>query len=77
MYNDTNFLNTDIITDLPDLFSGFFIDLRDISTETKIEMDKTGIVQLFENLLHGDPDSEKKLNQMIHPSTTAQYKKGL
>jgi putative protease len=77
MYNDTNFLNTDIITDLPDLFSGFFIDLRDIPTGTNIEMDKTGIVQLFENLLHGDTDSEKELNQMIHPSTNAQYKKGL
>jgi putative protease len=77
MYNDTNFLNTDIITELPDLFSGFFIDLRDISTDTNIERDKTGIVKLFENLLHGDPDSEKELNQMIHPSTNAQYKKGL
>jgi len=77
MYNDTNFLNTDILTDLPDLFSGFFIDLRDITTATKIEMDKTGIVKLFENLLHGDPDSEKELNQMIYPTTNAQYKKGL
>ncbi len=30
-------LNTDIVTDMPDLFSSFFIDLSDIKTETKIE----------------------------------------
>ncbi len=77
MYNNINFLNTDIITDLPDVFSGFFIDLRNIETETKIDMDKSGIVQVFENLLNGNPDSKKALKQMIHPSTNAQYKKGL
>ncbi len=77
MYNDANFLNTDIITDLPDTFSGFFIDLRDIKTETKIEMDKLQIIQLFENLLNGSPEPKKELSQMIHPSTNAQYAKGL
>lgn len=77
MYNNINFLNTDIITDLPDVFSGFFIDLRDIGTETKIDTDKSGIVRLFENFLNGNPDSKKALKQMIHPSTNAQYKKGL
>ncbi len=77
MYNNINFLNTDIITDLPDVFSGFFIDLRDIGTETTIDTDKSGIVQVFENLLNGNPDSNKELKQSIHPSTNAQYKKGL
>ncbi len=77
IYNHHNFLNTNIVTDLPDIFSSFFIDLRDIKTETKIEMDKSGIIKLFENLLNGNPDSKKKLKQMIHPSTNAQYKKGI
>ncbi|SDT84362.1 peptidase U32 family protein [Desulfobacula phenolica] len=88
MYNNINFLNTDIITDLPDLFSGFFIDLRDIKTGTKIDtmdMDKSGIVRLFENLINGSPDSrpdskpdsKKELKQIIHPSTNAQYKTGI
>ncbi len=77
IYNDNNFLNKDIVTDLPDLFSGFFIYLRDIKTGTNIEMDKLRIIKLFENLLYGKPDSKKELKQIIHPSTNAQYKKGI
>ncbi|MCP4115712.1 MAG: U32 family peptidase [Desulfobacteraceae bacterium] len=77
MYNNANFLNTDIVTDLPDTFSGFFIDLRDIKTETKTGTDKPGLIRAFENLLNGNPDSATELEQMIHPSTNAQYKKGL
>jgi len=77
MYNNNNFLNTDIVTDLPDIFSSFFIDLRDIKTETKIEMDKSGIIKLFENLLNGNPDSKNELKQTIHPSTYAQYVRGI
>ena len=77
IYNNYNFLNTDIVSDLPDIFSCFLIDLRDIKTETKIDMDKSRIIKLFENLLNGNPQSKKELKQMIHPSTNAQYKKGI
>ena len=70
-------MNTDIVTDVPDLFSGFFIDLRDIKTDTKIERDKLRIVTLFENHLDGNPDSAEELKQSIHPSTSTQYKKGI
>jgi len=75
--NEINFLNTAIVTDLPDLFAGFFIDLSDVKTETKTEMDKPGVIKLFENLLNGNADSEKELRQVIHPSTDAQYHKGI
>ncbi|MDH3973019.1 MAG: U32 family peptidase [Deltaproteobacteria bacterium] len=77
LYNEKNYLNTDIISDLPDLFSGFFIDLRDIKTGTEIDMDKRGIIKLFENCLNGNSESIKELNQIIHPTTKAQYKKGI
>ena len=77
MYSNTNFLNTDILTDLPDVFSGFFIDLREIRTETKTGKNKAGMIQLFENLLNGLPDSKSALKKNIHLSTDAQYKKGL
>ena len=77
IYNETNFLNTDIVEDIPNLFSGFFIDLRDIKTETKIEIDKSNLISHFENLLNGNPDSNEKLKQIIHPSTMAQYRKGI
>lgn len=77
IYNEVNFLNTDIVKDTPDLFSDFFIDLRDIKTETKIEINKSGLINLFENLINGNPDSNKKLKQIIHPSTKVQYLKGI
>ncbi len=77
IYNETNFLNTDIVTDVPNLFSSFFIDLRNIKTDTKIEMDKSKIVKLFENHLNGNPGSAEELTQSIHPSTNTQYIKGI
>ena len=30
IFNETNFLNTEIVTDFTDLFSGFLVDLREI-----------------------------------------------
>jgi len=77
IYNNINFLNTDIVTDVPGIFSGFFIDLRDIKTETKIETDKSGIITLFKKLIDGNSDSKKELHQIIYPSTNTQYKKGI
>lgn len=77
VYNEANFLNTDIVTDVPDMFSNFFIDLRDIKTDTKIEIDKSTIVKLFENHLNEVPDSIVELKQSIHPSTNTQYQKGI
>ncbi len=77
IYNETNFLNTDIVTDVPDLFASFFIDLRDIKTDTKIELDKAKIVKLFENHLGGYPGSTEELKQRIKPSTNSQYIKGI
>ncbi len=77
IYNETNYLNTDIVTDLPNVFSGFFVDLREIKTETKVDPDKSRIIKLFENLLFGNSDSQKNLNQIIKPTTNTQYKIGI
>jgi len=77
IYNETNLLNTEIVTDVQNLFSSFFIDLRDIKTETKIDLDKSRIVTLFENHLNGNPHSSDELKQSINPTTNSQYKKGI
>ncbi len=77
VFNDMNFLNTDIVTDLPDLFSGFFIDLRNLKTGTTIFSNKSVVIKHFENLLNGNPDSKAELQRIIHPSTNAQYKRGI
>ena len=77
IYHPVNFLNTAVVTEMADLFSGFFIDLTELKTETKIAMGKPGIIKLFENLLNGDPASEMELRQVIHPTTDTQYHKGI
>jgi U32 family peptidase len=77
IYNNKNFLNTDIVNDFPGFFTGFCIDLRDIRTETMVKTDKLSLVKLFEGFLDGGSDSKHKLKQIISPSTNAQYKKGI
>jgi len=77
IFNETNFLNTDIVTDVPDLFSGFLIDLRDIKTGTQTDMDKVSVIKHFEKLLTGTSDSKADLQKMIHPTTNVQYKRGI
>jgi len=77
IYNAVNLLNTDIIEDMPGRFSSFFIDLRDIKTETIIELNKAGIIKLFKNHLSGDSDSTQQLEHIIHPSINTQYKEGI
>ena len=77
VYNEANFLNTDIVTDIPDMFSNFFIDLRDIKTGTETELTKLEIVNLFENYIKGDSSPVAELQQNIHPSTNTQYIRGI
>lgn len=77
IYSNNNCLNTDIVADMPDTFSSFFIDLRDVKTETHVKVDKIGIIKLFENFLQGNPDSAKELKQMMYLTTNAQYTKGI
>jgi U32 family peptidase len=77
VYHETNFLNAEIVTDVPNLFSGFCIDLREVKTRTQTDIDKSGIIRSFENLLHGNPESKTELSRMIHPTTRDQYKRGI
>lgn len=77
LYNEANFLNTDIIKDVPNKFTSFLVDLREIKTETKISIEKTNLIRLFEELANGYPSSKDKLENAIQPFTRSQYDKGL
>lgn len=77
IYNEVNFLNTDIVTDVPNLFSSFFIDLRNITTKTNREVDTSTLIKLFKNHLNGNVDAVKNLRQSLRPTTDMQYKKGI
>ena len=77
IYSNTHFLNTDIVTDMPGKFSSFFIDLRNVKTETQTGPDKAKIIQLFENHLSGSDETKQRLHQSIFPTNNTPYQKGL
>ncbi len=77
IYNNEQFLNVDIVSDLVDLFDEFFIDLTNIGAGSKAELDKAQLIKHFENLLNGDDQTPQKLGNMINVSTNAQYRQGL
>jgi len=77
IYNNEQFLNVDIVSDLADLFDGFFIDITNIGAGSKAELDKAKLIALFESLLNGDAQAADKLSNMISVSTNAQYSQGL
>jgi len=77
IYNHEQFLNTDIVSDLGDLFDAFFIDLTNIGAGSKAEIDKAQLIKNFENLLKGDAQSAQQLSELVRVSTNAQYSQGL
>lgn len=77
IFHEHQFLNTEIVSDLSHFFSGFSIDFRNIATETRNRLDKSELIELFENLLKGDSNAENKLHQIICPTSNKSYHKGI
>jgi putative protease len=77
IYNTINFLNTDIVNDIQNLFSGFVIDLTEIDSETQIIPSKLDLIRKFENFVNGNQNSATELHKNIFPTTNAQYYKGI
>lgn len=77
LYNGHNFLNTDIVRDIPDYFTRFLIDLRKIPTTTDVALKSPDLIALFTRLLHGEQDAAQQLKSVLSPTTNRQYKKGI
>lgn len=92
IYNNDQFLNTEIIKDLTPLFDGFMIDLTNIGAGDKESPDKAALIEHFEQLLkHGKSESfgnsnkltneqinaHDALNALVPESTNVQYHNGL
>jgi len=77
IFNNHNFLNTSITTDVQRMFDSFFIDLRDIETKTQVPGNKGKIVQYFDDFLKGKDPEGVRIRQHIHPTTARQYVKGI
>lgn len=85
IYNDDQFLNTEIIDDLANLFDDFMIDLTNIGSGGKQSPDKRELIKQFEQLLsinsNNNSESIRKANEalasMVKQSTNEQYHNGL
>lgn len=77
MYSSLNFLNTDVLSDLPGLYTDIFIDLRDIKTETRLGVNKQQVMELFSDFVQGRDNAAAKVRSVITPTSNAQYIKGL
>lgn len=77
IYNSHNFFNAEIIMDLPNTFSSYMIDLRQLNTTSQQGVDKREIVFLFDKLVNGCKDSELEIKKAIYPTDNGQYKKGI
>ena len=82
IYNHEQFLNSDIVDDLGDLFDEFFIDLTNIGAGSKQEHDTAQLIEYFENLLSSESNDDhfnaaKQLSELVTLSTNAQYSQGL
>ncbi|MGV3001715.1 peptidase U32 family protein [Vibrio sp. E150_018] len=77
IYNQDQFLNTDIIDDLSDLFDGFMIDLTEIGAGDKQLPNKVELIKQFEAVLNGETAASQALYEMVPSSTNQQYHNGL
>jgi U32 family peptidase len=84
IYNQDQFLNTDIISDLSELFDGFMIDLTNIGAGDKARLNKTladkvALIKQFEQLLNNQVsvEAEQSIKIMVPASTNSQYYTGL
>lgn len=77
IYNQDQFLNTEIIDDLADLFDDFMVDLTNIGAGDKQSPDKAQLIAQFEQLLRNDSTTNGTLNTMVPQSTNIQYHNGL
>ena len=77
IYNGLNYLNTNIINDLPDIFSDYLIDLRNIKTKTSIVVDKKEILNRFIDIKNRKSDSDNEIHNLIKPTSCSQYEKGI
>jgi len=75
VYSHQHFLNTAIVSDLPQKFDGFGIDLRKVKTDTEIKVDQEKLIDCFNNLLKGI--NENEIENLVLNTSCTQYQKGI
>ncbi len=77
LYGEHNFLNLDVLSDVPNLYTDVMIDLTDIPTQTDVSMTKPELIALFKKSIEATGDMEIPVENVVLGTTNKQYKKGL
>jgi len=77
IYNDENYLNTKVIDDKQDFFTSYFIDLRDIQSNTDCDLSKQDMVNCFTDLIQGKESAKELIDNKIKNINNKQYYKGI
>ena len=77
IYNQDQFLNMEIVNDLGHLFDGFMVDLTNIGAGDKPSPNKKELIKQFEQVLAGQDEVLKAINNLVPESTVSQYHTGL
>ncbi|MBW2186765.1 MAG: U32 family peptidase [Deltaproteobacteria bacterium] len=77
LYHSHHLLNSAIVTDLPNMFSGFLIDLTPIENETSVSVGQAQLIELFEKLLADDSEVKQEIERVVQHTTNAQYRRGI
>lgn len=77
LYSNINFLNLDILSDLPNHYTDIMIDLRNIPTQTRLQVKPSELITLFKQTIQKNVKAAQTLIATITNTTNRQYKKGL
>ncbi|MDB1125894.1 peptidase U32 family protein [Vibrio algarum] len=77
LYGNNHFYNPNVVEELPELFTGFMVDLRDIETMTKANAPKEELVAMFNDLISHKENAKQALDSNIIGTVNNQYIKGL
>lgn len=66
-----------VFKDKPHPFDAFVIDLSPLKTETEVRVDKTELLDCFEELISVKGEAAEELHKMITSTTNRAYRKGI
>ncbi len=72
-----HFLNSDIVTDMPNLFSGIMIDLSLVENETTVTLEPAVLIDLFARLIVGKKGAKRELSFAVKGTNNEQYYVGI
>jgi len=77
LYANQNFLNLNLLDDVPALYTDMMIDLRNIPTDTKVTVTKAELIGCFHHYLSDHETGLDDISSLLTETTNQQYLRGL